>query len=148
MIGTFRNNRRSLLFGLVVFFIVSCACLLVTSGSAGCAPTNAGKHRNFDAGRLKKMVIDRALPDGPQERTVYVSHQPLPGGSVIESWQSAFTVPESFRRAWFFFIDDDPGANWEHPCRYLFVDADTGKYDIIGAKTPPKKLTDLYQLFP
>jgi uncharacterized repeat protein (TIGR02543 family) len=36
-------------------------------------------------------------------------------------------VPVPFERFWFFFVDDRPGANWNHPCRYVFVAEDGGE---------------------
>lgn len=39
--------------------------------------------------------------------------------------------------SWFFFIDDVPNANWEHPCRYVFINIDNGKYEIYDRVRPP-----------
>ncbi len=39
--------------------------------------------------------------------------------------------------SWFFFIDDMPNANWEHPCRYVFVNSTTGEYHIYNKQRPP-----------
>ncbi len=40
------------------------------------------------------------------------------------------------------FIDDNPGKNWGHECRYLFFDVHTSKAIEIDEKFPPS-LTDV-----
>lgn len=40
-------------------------------------------------------------------------------------------------RAWFFFIDDFPNANWDHPCRYVFVNIENGRSEIFDRVRPP-----------
>ena len=39
--------------------------------------------------------------------------------------------------SWFFFVDDMPLANWEHPCRYIFVNVKTGDYELLSKRRPP-----------
>ncbi len=36
------------------------------------------------------------------------------------------------------FIDDFPGLNWAHPCRYLIFDIETGEFIEIKETFPPK----------
>lgn len=45
------------------------------------------------------------------------------------------------------FIDLAPGANWGHPCEYIFIDSDTGNPDLIKGYAPPKG-ADLELLWP
>ncbi|MBO5602600.1 MAG: hypothetical protein J5957_08385 [Prevotella sp.] len=44
--------------------------------------------------------------------------------------------------SWFFFIDDMPKANWEHACRYIFVNTKTGEYEIQKKRRPPLEEMD------
>ncbi|MCD8029719.1 MAG: C13 family peptidase [Bacteroides sp.] len=39
--------------------------------------------------------------------------------------------------SWFVFIDEHPFANWEHPCKYVFIHAETGKYELREMTSPP-----------
>jgi len=39
-----------------------------------------------------------------------------------------------------YFIDEEPNANWEHKCRYVFVNALTHSIIAIQSKTPPNNL--------
>ena len=41
-----------------------------------------------------------------------------------------------FAGGWFFFVDDCPGHNWAHPCRYVFLAKDLSAYVIIYSKEP------------
>jgi hypothetical protein len=56
----------------------------------------------------------------------------------VELPQAATNDPSDLPQ-WAFFEDDDPEANWEHPCRYLFVHekADTtGKVTGVRSTLP------------
>lgn len=79
-------------------------------------------------------------------KLVYVSREPLPGGENIRSWRTEFQVPRQFSHAWFYFIDDAPKANWEHPCRYVFVETKTHAHVIMKAMTPPKDFAAMVAL--
>ena len=35
-----------------------------------------------------------------------------------------------FDNNFIFFVNDHPFANWNHPCRYIFIDTITGGYNI------------------
>ena len=41
-----------------------------------------------------------------------------------------------FDSGWLFFVDDRPGANWAHPCRYVFVSADLSAYAVWYSNEP------------
>ena len=67
-------------------------------------------------------------------KSVSAALDPLPAGTTIQTWQTNFT--ESNTTGWFFFIDDNPGANWEHPCRYVHVD-ENDNTSVTHAFSPP-----------
>ncbi len=46
----------------------------------------------------------------------------------------------------FFFIDDAPAANWEHPCRYVFYGLTSGRVTVIPGRLPPRELGELVRL--
>src|SRR6266487_3352006 len=47
------------------------------------------------------------------------------------------------------FADDDPHANFTHPCRYLFYDAETAEFDReVPATFPPIPAKDPIELLP
>jgi len=141
------ENERKLKQANIQGCACFCSCLLCSimlwSTMAGCA--NAAV--DHDPESLLGLLIERALPEGPEGRIVYASKEPVTGGSVVNSWKSTYSVPDEYGRAWFFFIDDAPGANWEHPCRYIFMDISTKDFIVINSATPPKEITKMRVLY-
>ncbi len=43
-----------------------------------------------------------------------------------------------YSRFWFFFVNDSPGANWAHPCRYIFVSEDKMSFTVLYRMMPPR----------
>lgn len=57
----------------------------------------------------------------------------------IQGWhETALTTPSE---GYVVFIDDKAFANFEHPCRYVFVDRETGAFQVAGGTTPPKDIS-------
>lgn len=133
-----RRNILSLRHFIIVLFL-----LQFTYGNH-CLAGSTVAHTDV----LIQLLVTHAIPEGIQGKAVYVSIEPLSGGSIIDSWGLSYKVPDSFKQAWFFFIDDMPDANWEHPCRYIFIETDTNTSHILSAKTPPDKLIHLIKLHP
>jgi PKD repeat protein len=70
-------------------------------------------------------------------KSVYASLDPLPNATTVEKWRTSFVAPNT--TGWFFFLDDTTGANWEHPCRYVFVDANDTT-TVVEAFSPPTNI--------
>ena len=68
---------------------------------------------------------------------MYASPDPIPAGSQIQLWgdHPAIILP-SDEPGTLIFIDEYPGANWEHSCWYYYVMAD-GSYEKYPAFSPP-----------
>ena len=52
---------------------------------------------------------------------------------------------------WAFFIDDEPMANWQHRCRYVFVH-ESGRVSVVSSTAPPSfkghyTITEICNLF-
>lgn len=95
---------------------------------------------------LRDLLSSAVSNESLVGKLVYVSREPLPGGKSVRSWRTEFQVPRQFSHAWFYFIDDAPKANWEHPCRYVFVETKTRAHVIMKAMTPPKDLAAMVVL--
>jgi len=67
--------------------------------------------------------------------TIYEGIQP--GGTILQSFKDEATVPFD---AYFFLVDNLPSANWEHPCQWVFVDAETGELSVVDMMSPPRDL--------
>ncbi len=80
------------------------------------------------------LVVSELLSDTSGKR-VHISPEPLAPGTEVKTWSR--TVFTTDRQGWLVFIDDVAQANFEHPCRYVFVDQDTLEMTIHEATTPP-----------
>ena len=49
-------------------------------------------------------------------------------------------IAVSYGRFHFAFVDDCPGANWAHPCRYVFISEDFTSYAVLHKRWPPRVL--------
>ena len=43
-----------------------------------------------------------------------------------------------YNHTWVFFVDDNPLTDWEHPCRYIFMDSLTGAYQVVNENQYPE----------
>ncbi|MBN1763260.1 MAG: hypothetical protein JW878_09350 [Methanomicrobia archaeon] len=133
MVMVISKRYRGVLIVTLVTLLLSAASVLPVIGSnvidASISRTDA-----------YELVIDQVLNGSTDGTWAYVSCEPVKAGTVVESWYGSIELPQE--EGWFFFIDDHPRANWEHPCRYVFVDL-TGNITVYTATTPPTNLGEL-----
>lgn len=111
-------------------------CLLASAASA--QPASVSRD---DAVAIATRTLLGGSLDGVR---VWVADQQLRGGETVGTWRrDAFAAPAS---GWFLFVDRHPGANWEHPCWYVYVDAATGEVRTVDAMTPPNRLAEMTEL--
>ena len=91
----------------------------------------------LDPSEIHRLALARVQEElTPEERTasvVYLDttlHAPGPvaTGSVMTKIHEPRCV---------LFIDEKPGANWMHPCRYLLLNPTTGSLKSVNADRPP-----------
>jgi hypothetical protein len=125
--------RSGLIFGAVL-------CLLITCSQV----------KNFPLTREEawKIVADELPISKGTEVKVYALASSVRGGTAISTWGREILVPKELNEAWFFFIDDAPMANWEHPCRYAFIDFQTALIKVIDSTRPPDNLDQMDKIFP
>jgi len=79
-----------------------------------------------------EKVMDVIVPASLSHSvTAFLGLNPLvPGNGITPAFegvcQYAITSP-----TWFCWVDDDPRAFFEHPTRYVFIDANTGQTAVI-----------------
>ncbi|MGC9530616.1 MAG: carbon-nitrogen hydrolase family protein [Candidatus Bipolaricaulaceae bacterium] len=88
-----------------------------------------------------RFVAQVVLGGQVEGKRLYVSPGPLPPDTVVQSWTQPVRAVAG--REWLVFVDDAPEANWEHPCRYVFVDAASWAWVAVAATTPPRNLAEL-----
>ncbi len=60
-----------------------------------------------------------------------------------------FVISPSYE-SWFFFVDEKPGADWWHPCKYIFISTLGGDITVTNKQTPPNYayLDVIHQVIP
>lgn len=81
-----------------------------------------------------KIIKEQVLKENYEHFNVYMSKDVLMENQELDKIQRVFSPSYA---SYFFFIDEMPFANWDHPCKYCFVNAKTGEIEIIDSDTPP-----------
>jgi hypothetical protein len=81
------------------------------------------------------------------KRAVFASPEIKKAGAKILGWRTRYDVTVN-KDSWLFFVDDQPGANWEHEARYVLVDKTSGAVHAISTRTPPQDLRILHPMSP
>jgi len=105
----------------------------------------AAETKLIDASAAWKIVREKVLENQLSGKRCFISVNMLKAGEIIRTWRQQHQVPEKFAFAWVVFIDDAPEANWEHACRYVFIDAASSEYVIRQASTPPDNLNSEFK---
>jgi hypothetical protein len=95
----------------------------------------------------KNKVISELYKGQLGRRALFAQPNPLAQGARINGWRAPdeMNVPA---KSYFFFVDEMPGANWEHPARYVLVREQTGAVESRAVKTPPRDLSALRPMSP
>jgi len=72
---------------------------------------------------------------GKENKRVKIAKKPLPNGTTVKNWTGE--VRRTTAREWLIFVDDDPGANWEHRCRYVFISPKEKRLVVLEGTSPP-----------
>ncbi len=106
--------------------------LLIVAVFAGCS-LGAVVNTPHEAAQL---VYNDLLSLDIEGRSVLSFPEVIIQGDIVSTWTSSVTAPAS---GYFVLVDDVAGANWEHPCRWVFVTSG-GDMEIIPMNTPPNFL--------
>jgi hypothetical protein len=107
---------------------VSICLVLITTLAA--ASTISNPHQAAD------LVLNDVLEGEIEGKSVLSLERILTAGETVGTWHENIIVPVT---GYLILIDDMAYANWEHPCRWVFVTAD-GEMKIIRLMTPPDAL--------
>jgi len=135
----FKSNR--------ILTIVTVLLLLMFSGSFSHQSAQTRRLRKKDM-RVKKLIQPLTLDKAHQlvvkqlykgelgKRAIFGHPEFKKKGVRIASWRSPNKITIN-KDSWFFFVDEQPGANWEHKASYIVVDRASGEMKKIAAMTPP-----------
>src|SRR2546430_1343460 len=141
------NHRQAIRF-LVVFLFVLCAAWLVfaqKTTTQPAPPTAVSRVPNLEVARQR--VVAEVLKGDVRRRALFAHPALQPKGTAIASWRSDAQIVAK-EDSWFFFVDDTPGANWEHPAHYVLVGKASGELTAVAAKTPPRVLHEMQPASP
>jgi hypothetical protein len=82
---------------------------------------------------LRDLFLAQLSTDEVEHAIVYESSMPVPAGP-LRIPPNEVVVPWEARLA---FIDRQPGANWGHSSRYIFLNPETGEILTIESRFPP-----------
>ncbi len=119
--------------GLVLGVIV-----LLTAASSD---VHANVYSREDAAQIVTDALLGGTTDGIR---LYVYPETISAGTTVATYKrDVFTAPAAGH---FLFIDMHPRANWEHDCRYVFVDATSGALAEYKASVPPAWQMEMIEL--
>lgn len=91
------------------------------------------------------LVLNQILADEIGSIDVYVSNEVINSPDVLQLWNDE-SISCPYTSNWVFFVDDMVFANWYHPCRYIFVNTDTGEYQIVDQNIYPENYENDFEL--
>ena len=94
-----------------------------------CSATNISQRKAWE------IVKTHILFGDTTKVNVFISNNTYDPNSSISVYVRNEKSPEF--SSWFLFIDDSPQDSWNHPCRYVFVNAENGDYIIRNYTRPP-----------
>jgi hypothetical protein len=64
-----------------------------------------------------ESIVNNILQGNTKNLMIYATKNTVPSETNIYSLSNLLAKTNA--ESWLFFIDDQPMANWEHPCRYV-----------------------------
>ena len=75
---------------------------------------------------------------GINEMSAVFSVEDVLTAAEVEIKDRGEGVAVPYERFYFVFVDDKPGANWAHPCRYVFIAEDCSSFTILYKAWHPR----------
>jgi hypothetical protein len=76
------------------------------------------------------LILNQILTNDIGQINVYCSKDLLSVDDGLLTFDRN-TIQFPFQTNWVFFVDDYPTANWNHPCRYIFVDGSSNFFTLL-----------------
>ena len=81
-----------------------------------------------------RLALDSLSPSERDKSVVYLDTSGRRRGDVLRAGPSALQISSP---AYVFFVDLQPGMNWSHPSRVIFVNEDDGAVLAHDVRFPP-----------
>ena len=83
---------------------------------------------------VKQIVLDSMKQEDLKKNVFYIDERIYPQGSEISIKKNKYQFASD---TIIVFIDEEPGKNWGHKCRYLFFNIDSHQIKEIHERFPP-----------
>ena len=84
----------------------------------------------FTKEQATNLVLNQVLQGELVHIDVFMQDEPLDNTDTIVL-RDGTTVLLPYASNWAYFVDDVPPGNWAHPCRFIFVNAADGSYQLV-----------------
>jgi hypothetical protein len=91
------------------------------------------------------LVLNHVLVADTGRINLHCAYDSIPNASPIVLFNGQ-TVSPPYQFNWVFFSDDKPNANWNHPCRLIFINSSTGEFEIYTNSSYPINLRTNYEV--
>ncbi len=91
---------------------------------------------NSQVSRDSALAIVRNHIANYDNYDIYTKNGTIDINDTIKLLSSKIIVPPQ-NNSWMFFVDEIPFADWSHPCKYVFVNINSGMCNIIDSYSPP-----------
>jgi hypothetical protein len=92
----------------------------------------------------RDLVLSDLLNNDTTGVRLFVHPDLLSAGTPIPTWHGIAMVTPA--PGYVVFVDDFAYANFAHPCRYVFVEKDTGRMKVTPRTTPPQDLGEWLEM--
>ena len=123
-------SMRITILGYILVFILT----LLISCKTDKTPTNYEISRS----EATNIVLHQIVSSDTIEKGVYIFPEIINKDDTVYSFSD--TAHSVQYNSWFFFIDDMITARFAHPCRFVFINCESGNYEIFPESWPPTYL--------
>ncbi|MBU2506765.1 MAG: T9SS type A sorting domain-containing protein [Bacteroidetes bacterium] len=90
------------------------------------------------------LVLNEILADKIGKVDIHISNSPVALKDGFKLHNKKISCPYSSN--WVVFVDDYVFANWEHPCRYIFINSEKKEFTVINDVIFPANMEDFEKL--
>lgn len=94
----------------------------------------AGKENHLTVDRVRDIVLSQVSEQDLENKAFYVDEVIHPKGSELTVGRNKYEMASDTIVV---FVDEEPGKNWAHKCRYLFFDVQSGDVEEVRERFPP-----------